>query len=272
MRERGIIMQAESVLGIQAGRKWMTRRLVDMGRLRATLRADVPYGRPGLPEQGTLEARYTHGIDLNQHGAVFTRPSTITTVGLKPGEFDLLCPYAEGETRLADMGGGRKVWTIVPKASRLWVKETWYDDMPDDAPGERARDEDGNVEGVDYRATHRCTNYEAGCPCNTDGDGKRSAWRSSMFMPRWASRLLLDVTDVRLERLHDITEADAMAEGLQVEHLSGADRGRRSYAHLWDILNYARAPWATNPFCWAITFRRVDIARPVARAVHEASP
>jgi len=91
----------------------------------------------------------------------------------------------------------------------------------------------------------------------------------SIHMPRWASRITLAVTDVRVERLQDITEADALAEGIvPVEHRPGGTvrysgvgakfglsqhTARLAYAHLWDSINGEDA-WAENPWVAAYTF------------------
>ena len=88
-------------------------------------------------------------------------------------------------------------------------------------------------------------------------------WRPSIFMPRWASRILPDVTDVRVERVQDISEADAHAEGVEHrEHVlaSYLDGGvlRGYYEALWDTINAKRpgCSWADNPWVWVITFPR----------------
>lgn len=89
-------------------------------------------------------------------------------------------------------------------------------------------------------------------------------WRPSIHMPRWASRIDLEVTDVRVERLQEISEADARAEGAPPSHPSldriscefgYADFPRSWYAQLWETINGAGS-WAANPFVWAISFRR----------------
>ena len=134
----------------------------------------------------------------------------------------------------------------------LWVRETWglLDTEPSDGP-ERAH--------VFYRAT----------------DGKRpelryQLWRPSIFMPRWASRLTLRIVDVRAQRLQEISEADARAEGVRPSaaltvvdnhgswHPELANTHRGALACLWDSLNAKRAPWGANPPVWAITFELVS--------------
>lgn len=85
-------------------------------------------------------------------------------------------------------------------------------------------------------------------------------WRPSIHMPRWASRFDLDVLDVRLERLHDITEEDARAEGTHyfAADPRNLDDGNRAwFATVWDTL-YRNSPgsWGSNPWVWRIAFSR----------------
>lgn len=145
---------------------------------------------------------------------------------------------------------------------RLWVRETWavstiYDGMPPrDIP----------QCGVRYAATDQRLGIKD---------------RPSMFMPRWASRLTLTVTDVRVERLQDISEADARAEGAPrlgmdddgkfYESLTGTHRC--GFAGVWEHINGARAgcSWDENPWVVALTFRpalNIDAA-PGAAAIPE---
>lgn len=85
-------------------------------------------------------------------------------------------------------------------------------------------------------------------------------WSPSIHMPRWASRLTLEITDVRVQRLQDISEADAIAEGSQEPSLvpiTGARLSERAvYAALWESIN-GSGSWVANPWVWAITFRRL---------------
>lgn len=78
-------------------------------------------------------------------------------------------------------------------------------------------------------------------------------WTPSIFMPRWASRITLEVEAVRVERLHQISEADASAEGVQ----HSCDRSDvDAYRALWNEINGPKA-WDANPWVWVIQFRRL---------------
>ena len=90
-------------------------------------------------------------------------------------------------------------------------------------------------------------------------------WRPSIFMPRAASRITLEVTGVRVERLQDISEADAMSEGAPPSHPSidrisreygYPDFPRSWYAQLWDHIN-GPGSWEANPWVFVVSFKRV---------------
>ena len=95
-------------------------------------------------------------------------------------------------------------------------------------------------------------------------------WRPSIFMPRWASRIALEVTAVRVERLQEISEDDAKAEGVEYQDDAkdicqgwlSSDRtvlfetARRAYEDLWQSIN-GEASWAANPWVWVVEFRRL---------------
>jgi hypothetical protein len=101
-------------------------------------------------------------------------------------------------------------------------------------------------------------------------------WRSPVTLPRWASRMLLEVTEIRIERLQAISEADAIAEGVEklgefpnitpwrnylVQQPAGARNFStpiRSYVSLWDAINGRKNPWTANPWVWVVSFRRIE--------------
>ncbi len=97
-----------------------------------------------------------------------------------------------------------------------------------------------------------------------DGNPSSGDWtrpRPSIHMPRWASRILLEVTAVRVERLQDISEADAMAEGVgwsdyQDQHGERMEP-REAFAALWEQIN-GPGSWDANPWVWVVEFRRVE--------------
>jgi len=127
---------------------------------------------------------------------------------------------------------------------RLWVRETWAEAAPIEP-------------GYVYRADI----------AGEDRTGLR--WRPSTHMPRGASRITLNITGVRVERLNDISEADAIAEGIweQPEGFNitpphrplddGYDSARDCYADLWESI-HGPDSWDLNPWVWVIEFRRVE--------------
>ncbi|WP_300727266.1 hypothetical protein [Pseudomonas sp.] len=134
---------------------------------------------------------------------------------------------------------------------RLWVRETCFinDYRESSVPeGERADCE------IHYRAD--------GIP-DFEGEEELIRWRPSIHMPRWASRILLEVTDVRVERLQDITEEQALAEGIK-KHSDGgyhvedgkyySDSPIESFAGLWSSVG---GDWDANPWVWCVSFKRV---------------
>lgn len=238
MSEHPILFSDPMVRAILDGRKTQTRRIIDMKRLRVRLPnavgSDPGCLVPILADPGVYAAK------MNPQGAVsVVEPKGTNALGVKPGEFHFVCPYAEGDTHLADMGGGRKVWRIVSKDSRLWVLEAFSNCRGDDSMP------------THYRADDRIEDLQR-------------AWNPSIFMPRWASRIDLEVTGVRVERLQAITQADALAEGMPDTRgawvdITDADRcgPRGGFEAPWNDLDGKRATWESNPWVWVISFRRV---------------
>lgn len=104
-------------------------------------------------------------------------------------------------------------------------------------------------------------------------NGKHGArWRPSIYMPRWACRIELEVTAVRVERLHAIGSDGrharaVLAEGITLEEIEHQakffhpdDAPALTFGHLWNGINGKRAPWASNPFVWVVEFKRRAIA------------
>jgi len=132
---------------------------------------------------------------------------------------------------------------------QLWVRETWCD-VPATGGCERKHPTDGYT-GVRYQTTWDRSHG--------------THWRPSIFMPRWASRITLQITTVRAHLLQDICEEDAMAEGVEAVSVADVPRNavwtaRQDFAQLWDKINGNRpgCGWASNPLVWVISFRKVD--------------
>jgi hypothetical protein len=92
-----------------------------------------------------------------------------------------------------------------------------------------------------------------------DGEPTQGDWtrpRPSIHMPRWASRITLEVTGVRVERLNDITRGEAMAEGCPFPNMKFGPDPREWFADLWSSIN-GEGNWDLNPWVWVVEFRRV---------------
>ena len=167
---------------------------------------------------------------------------------------------------------------------RLWVRETWYyeEHMHDSTAG------GPDLPGGLY--SHRLV-YKADCPDYPVNVGVgQHGWSPSIFMPRWASRITLEITDVHVERLQDITEEDAEKEGMPNEypiepvycpvcHGGGTfgtndrrtlghididcpycDTASKKFKNLWGSINGKKQgkTWEDNPWVWVVEFRRFE--------------
>ena len=160
--------------------------------------------------------------------------------GLK-AEWDLQCPHG----------------TV---GDRLWVREAWFDN---------GASWEGCTEKTPARCLYRADGeFHEQCPEDYMG----AKWRPSIHMPRWASRITLEITGVRVERLQEITPKDAIAEGFMPtresglgtsEHfrkaaeLVGGPYPRGLFAMTWNQINGPES-WSANPWVWVIEFRRVQ--------------
>ncbi len=161
---------------------------------------------------------------------------------LRPGPFFHTFDNGETDWLWTDDSGGGRINVRYAVGDRLWVREAWRADPRLDRV--RARDIDTAHPGLRYPATE-------------EGEWLTNGrLRASMHMPRWASRITLIVTAVRVQRLQEISEADAIAEGVAPfnDEAGLYHSARDAYWLLWDKLNAKSAPWSTNPWCVAYTF------------------
>lgn len=126
-----------------------------------------------------------------------------------------------------DLGHEFSLKPFVFPDDHLWVRETWADVNTEEGPAICYR-ADG-----EYRIRH----------------APEHKWKSPIFMPKWASRIDLFVEDVRIERLQEIDENDAIAEGAE---------SRDEFRELWNEINCKESRrWMDNPFVWVVRFKKV---------------
>lgn len=163
-------------------------------------------------------------------------------------------PWQDGPDADTFRDTSHRVYPVIQPGDRLWVKEAW-----------RCNGWATDVATIFYRAsetygyTAMCEQYPVEGKIRLIAGGD---WKPPMFMPRWASRITLTVTDVRVQRVQDISEADAVAEGIQAHgdfftgYGKAADQwmgAYDSYASLW-ISIHGTAAWDANPWVWAYSF------------------
>lgn len=172
--------------------------------------------------------------------------------------------YSDQRKRSAWKVGESPYWTDCPyggPGDRLWVKEEWWPAFK--------RTETNN--GCAYRS-----DYLRPALLGLDHTiANERYWRGPVLMPRWASRIALEVLSVRAQQLQEITAEDAIAEGIPQSAGEAAALGLidlaktpghewdnrtsvENFALAWDRINSKRVPWATNPWVWVLTFRRLD--------------
>lgn len=236
MRERPILFNGPMVRALLDGRKTQTRRVVKLA-----------------PPADADEVFFWSGEDLRRAGwPNVSEPGMWARRNGRDGYIQHIgrCPYG------------------VP-GDRLWVRETH---LIYDAHGQHRADGErwGPWGGLPTRLSEDRTKiayFREGFDRCDPGH-----WRPSIHMPRWASRLTLEITEVRVERLQDISAADAEAEGVREPSIgpihvfsqggSGAlDPEKADPLLLWQILwrfINGEDSWAANPWVWAITFRVID--------------
>ena len=231
-KERPILFSGEMVRAILDGRKTVTRRVIKPNRRWAD---EIHMG----------EGRDGNWIVYNGQDDSIIGPDNC--------EYPVPCPYG------------------IP-GDRLWVRETFaiesnyqieFDDYDPPFKDGRPINWDGltNWEQCHYRATDPVPEL-----CYSDEDlGPPCKWKPSIHMPRWASRITLEVVSIRVERLQDISDKDAIAEGIQKADFGFVDcteKGNRVFSaklgfeKLWNSIN-GPGSWDSNPWVWRVEFKRV---------------
>ena len=155
---------------------------------------------------------------------------------------------------------------------RIWVRETWrYVNWTEDGEPQieyRADNTSRWIPDTDYsiewgeKLADIWASLSSRENYKIDGRAADRKWRSPLFMPRWASRITLEITDIRIEKLCDISESDAWREGIhelagEFEHFDGdPDQGRKVFRSLWESI-HGNDSWHENPQVWVIEFGQV---------------
>lgn len=227
MAEKPILMSTPMVQAILDDRKGQTRRL------------------DGLK-------------DVNENPDIWF-PTRIGTLHLGPRK-KLVCKYgAVFIHRNQEPGPICRTIARYQPGDILWVRETWCELYVVDALGYTHYDQPMHYYAADGYPD--ITLYDA------DGfelDDQRIKWKPSIHMPREVARIFLKITGVRVERVQDITENDAVAEGTTNYLMAGGRQHeemsmRAQFSMLWDSLNVKRGyGWEVNPWVWVYEFERVE--------------
>ncbi len=269
MKEHGILFSAPMVKAILAGQKTQTRRIVTWSNSYANFpktwqwawdHATSDFGLDG--ENHYLKVPYAHPED-----ELLTDPDEVTRDRVR-------CRWKTGD--------------------RLWCRETFTTYNQDtDAEREARFAKAQNIKSMDDLMDWSAMPGGGGGKkvlyaadfgdWAFDKDSDLGPWTPSIFMPRWASRITLEICEVRVQRLQDISEEDAIAEGVgrpftpstptgptwQLQDgLTWADSPIAAYRHIWEDIN-GPGSWDANPWVWCLTFKRIEqpVDAPAARSL-----
>jgi hypothetical protein len=230
MKERPILFNGEMVRAIVEWKKTQTRRIIKP--------------QPSLYKGGC------HPKNKPKHSAPY---------------FDCYCGDKKTPENPRGMGQNWCWWTEddrqgidwikcpygVP-GDRLWVRETW-------GIGTRLCPSMGCIDGIEYRADQGFIDDIEILPLNpcipdyVQAENYKEGWKPSIHMSRWASRITLEITDIRVERLQDISEEGAKAEGVE---WYPALKPIRLFQDLWEDIN-GKESWDLNPWVWVLEFKRL---------------
>lgn len=220
MREKPILFSGPMVRAILDGRKTQTRRIVK--------NVTLPYHNGFIMESTDKKRKRNDAMFSDNENAViaseyqYARPLCEVGDRLWVREtFRCVGTYKMNSTLTADVE-----YISNKKEETVWIDEQSF-----------------------YKEDARLDKYPDG----------NIPWHPSIHMPRWASRITLDVTGVRVERLQDITVEDIIAEGLSTtlrEH-DACIHLKEQWIYLWDSINADRAPWESNPWVWVIEFKTI---------------
>ena len=231
MREKPILFNTEMVRAVMDGRKTQTRRII---RPQPDARLCYAFaGSRGMPGTWGYPAKNTH----EHWGEEYRLPKKL----------------AEPDRR----------WTPPCRADDLlWVREAWNYGFVESSDREYVNDvwfepSDRKTEGSWLRALSRWW-YRADANDEKDMRELNGFWRPSIHMPREAARIWLKVKEVKVQRLQEITNDDAKAEGVTCATDNSGMMHRHKFRALWDSITDAQTNWEANPWVWVIVFERTE--------------
>ena len=166
--------------------------------------------------------------------------------------------YVEEEMQNGKGGWGGLVGDACPfgdVGDRIWVRETFQGPLVHEELFEEYSAYPEKFEKPEY-CEYAADGGVRPEYCDLD-DNLRHGWRPSIHMPRWASRILLEITNVRVERLKSISDSDAIREGCSTANMKSGDCVADVFARLWASI-YGAESWNANPWVWVIEFKRVE--------------
>lgn len=237
MKERGMIFNSEMVRAILDGRKTQTRRIMKV-QPKPCNHANWPDDSPD-PQWKSYPGGWCCAVCANG-----------TTIDHRHHAKGITCPYG----------------TV---GDRIWVRETFQGPLFDYEQMESYLEDSSKFENPEF-----CQYAADGKPApeyyDAD-DNLRHGWRPSIHMPRWASRILLEITNIGIQRIHSISQNDAAREGLMRlpvtgrycinqgdQYFGGASHDAREvFSWMWQSI-YGEESWNANPWVWVIEFKRIE--------------
>ncbi|MEX2964243.1 hypothetical protein [Microbulbifer sp. TYP-18] len=200
--------------------------------------------------------------------AILEGRKTQTRRIIKPQPFN----GASGESAIKQIGGLRDEQTLSQVMTSAWQAGFVDTTCPCGEEGDRLW-----VRETFRLSTHNdCPHYE---PCNcrsgvpfyrSDAEIGEEKWKPSIHMPRWASRITLEITNIRVERLREMSQEDAYCEGVtrelrnsfgyacdESEEIFNTRQSKETFSFLWESI-YGDGSWDANPWVWVIEFKRVE--------------
>lgn len=257
VKERPILFNGPMVRATLDGRKTQTRRVVKEQHLQVNLPQRVTSDLPTMFSAVLVAPPGLHRVKLNPHGAVFIPFPDGQTLGVKPDEYEWVSPQGK-------------------PGDRLWVRETHaFVSCEKTTPGAFFGPDRDIFDLACERPRNEQWFHVVYAADPGDITWEPPHFRPSIHMPRWASRILLEVTKVRVERLRGISEEDAIAEGIRRRRIyTGQAHGPHTvyglgtdldhapsavdaYRDLWESIN-GQDSWSINPWVWVLEFKLVE--------------